>query len=166
MVHMGEASPDAWSDELRRTGQVVFTLRPRAALLSVALLWLVLVATQLPTLGGSLEAGGVRLVTVWLLVATAIAVTGWYVWRLITRYPMFTVDHQGIRVGRKRFLPWSEVGASGLIRGGFAQQVLPIVPKDPWAKDLTVDRMAVKNIPALAHWLEEVLKAQRTPDHD
>lgn len=161
---MGEASPDAWSDELRRTGKVVFTLRPRSVVLGLTLFWLFLVATQLPTLGRTLEDGGARLVYVVLLVATAVAFTGWYAWRLISRYPMLTVDHQGIRVGRKRFLPWNEVGAIGLIRGGNVHLVLPIIPKDPWAKDLTVDRTTVRDIPALARWLEQVLKEQCTPD--
>jgi hypothetical protein len=157
---MGDASAVAWSDELRRTGRVVFTLRPRPVLTMLPLLWL-WVGGQLFTLEKTLEVGGSRLVTMVLIFGSVLAMTGWNIWRLITRYPVLTVDHHGIRV-RRKFLPWAEVGAIGLPGGTRRYRRLPIIPKDAWGKDLTIDQSAVRDIPALARWLEELVKEQRS----
>jgi hypothetical protein len=158
---MGEASLAAWNDELHRNGRVVFTLRPRAVLTASGLIWLAIAVTQLRLLLTASDASRAQLAGLVIVIGIGGALTGLYIWRLATRYPALTVDHRGIRVGRKRFLPWAEVGAVGLIRGGFGHRVLPIIARDPWGKDLTVNQMTVRNVPALADWLEQLLRQYR-----
>jgi hypothetical protein len=159
MAGIGDGWPDSWSAELQRNGRVVFPLRPRAVLGDVGWIWLLVIATQPLSLSQGFEDGALfPLILGGLSILFAVGATGWYCRRLATHYPALTVDELGIRVGRKKFLPWNEVGAIGLIRGWGPGRSLPILPKDPWGKELHVPRAAVKSIPALARWLEGLLK--------
>ncbi|GAA3550682.1 hypothetical protein [Kribbella ginsengisoli] len=157
MAGIGDGWPDSWSAALERDGRVIFPLRRRAILENIGLLWLVVIVSQ-PLAYSERDSNVVRLIFVGLFVSYALGVTAWYCWRLATHYPALTIDELGIRVGRKKFLPWSEVGAVGLTRGWGPAQVLPILPKNPWGKELLVPRAAVRSVPALARWLEGLLK--------
>src|SRR5688500_13394536 len=162
---IGDDRPELWSEELQRSGRVVFTLRPRPVLGRLALLWLVLLAIETPSLiRGPREGEDGLIAAMILLVATAVGYTGWCCWRLVTHHPALTVDHEGIRVGRKRFVPWAEVNAIGGVRGSAWRQTLPIVPTDSRGKELVVPQLAVRNLPALARWLENLHKEQRVLD--
>jgi hypothetical protein len=165
MAVMGDGLPEKWADELRRNRRVVFPLRPRAVLGGVGWIWLVVIATQPLSLSQGFEDGEILpLVLGGLLILFALGVTGWYCWRLATHSPALTVDELGIRVGRKKFLPWNAVGAIGLLRGGGAMRTLPIIPKDPWGKELGIPHAAARDMKGLQQWLEELLKEHRSAE--
>ena len=163
VVVLGETSPAVWSDELRRTGRVVFTLRPRAVRNGLCQMWLGLVVLQVVHWATPWSQGAGRIIAVVLELSAVLAVTGWYGWRLATRYPMLTVSYDGVQVGRAKYLLWADVGTIGLVRGR-RQFILPIVKKDLSGKDLTVSRMAVSDLRALATWLEDLLRQQRNSE--
>lgn len=161
MAVMGEGSQVSWSEELRENGRVVFTLRPSWVLKMLGVLWLLVLVQLLRMFHSTDTDSKARIIFAVLFLAMAVASTAWYGWRILQRYPMLTVDQDGVRMGRNRFLPWAEVGTVGFVRAGLGQKRLPIVPKDQWAKELTVDQSAIKDIPAFARWLEGVLAEQR-----
>jgi hypothetical protein len=156
---MGDASAEVWTEELRRTGRVVFPQRPRAFVFKVIVLLLpcVMTAGSFPDM---LEEGGFARILGFLLLALVIASLGYLVWQAITRRPVLIVDRQGIRFGRK-FMPWTDIGAIGIPHGAGVLATLPIIPADVWAKDLTLSQENVRDVLAFALWLEEVLKEQR-----
>jgi hypothetical protein len=90
-----------------------------------------------------------------LLLTGCLAITSWYGWQLITRRPILTVNHHGIRVGR-RFLPWAEVRTIGMPYGVPFNQTLTIHPKTRTHKRLNIEQLTVKDLRALARWLYEV----------
>lgn len=161
MAVMGEGSQVTWSEELRENGRVVFTLRPRWVLKMQGAMWLfaLVQVLRIPSTTGTDTKVRIGFAVVFLV--SAAAGSAWYGWRIFQRYPVLTVDHDGVRMGRNRFLPWAEVGTVGFVRGAFWQRLVPIVPKDQWAKELRVDQSAIKDIRAFARWLEGVLADQR-----
>jgi hypothetical protein len=156
---MGEAPATTWSDELRRTGQVVFTYRPRRLLAEVLQFWVIYAFIRWLSSSGRWGEDD-RAWFVALVLAICVGFTGWYGWLLGTRRPVVTVSQQGIRVGR-RFLSWGEVGAIGIPHGFKPNRTLPVIPRDVYGKNLHISQMTVRDIPALAAWLEEELRAQR-----
>ncbi len=158
MAVLGEGSQVTWSEELRVNGRVVFTLRPKWVLKAQGIVWLVALVQVLRTIGADDK---FRIGFTVVLLVLAVASSAWYGWRIFQCYPALTIDRNGIRTGHNRFLPWAEVGAVGHVQAGLGQKRVPIVPKDRWAKELTVDQSAIKDIPAFAHWLEGVLTEQR-----
>jgi hypothetical protein len=159
MAAMGDASAEVWAAELRRTGRVVFPQRPRAFAfkLVIAALPVVMSVNSFPRM---LEEGSFARVLAFLLLAVFVGCIGYLIWQAITRRPVLTVDREGIRSGRK-FMPWTEIGAIGIPHGPGFFQTLPIIPADVWAKDLTLSQENVRDVLALARWLEQVLKEQR-----
>ncbi|TCO34469.1 hypothetical protein EV652_102535 [Kribbella steppae] len=159
MAVMGDASAEVWAEELRRTGRVVFPQRPRAFVFkAVITVWPAVMAVNASP--SMLEEGGFSRVLAFFLFALFIGSAGYLVWQAITRRPVLTVDRAGIRSGRK-FMPWIEIGAIGIPHGPGFLQTLPIIPANVWAKDLTLSQENVRDVLALARWLEEVLKEQR-----
>ncbi|ADB31046.1 hypothetical protein Kfla_1952 [Kribbella flavida DSM 17836] len=161
MTVMGEEPPATWSDELHRTGRVVFPARPRFVWRCVGFVWLFFGLTQLSSLVDALDRGGVRLVMFFLALAVAVAATGWACSLVLARRPALTVDRDGIRSG-KHFLPWTEIGAVGAVYGPSFSRVFPILPKDRWGRHVMVGKLAVEDVSALAHWLEQALAQQQT----
>ncbi|MEU4604213.1 hypothetical protein AB0F43_14630 [Kribbella sp. NPDC023972] len=155
---MGEASAITWADELRRTGRVVFTQRPRAVLSGLLRMWVPYAFAQWLSSSGRLGDDGPWIVV--LVVVLCVTITCWYGLELVIRRPVLTVSQQGVQV-RRRFLTWAEVGAIGIPRGFKAYWSLPIIPRDTRGKDLVVNYTTVKNIPALARWLEDVSREHR-----
>jgi hypothetical protein len=161
MTVMGEASPAAWSDELRRAGRVVFPLRPGPVRKGLCAMWVGFALLQLFHWYTPYSRGAARVVVVTLEVIAVASVTAWYSWRLRNQYPILTVTYAGIQRGRREVLTWEEIGTIGFVHRWRGRQILPIVRKDLRGKDFIVDDMAVKDIPALAGWLEDLLRQRR-----
>jgi hypothetical protein len=158
---MGESSQVTWSAELREHGRVVFTVRPRWVLKFLGVVWLIVLVQVLRMSQSDPTESKVRLIFAALFLVMAVGSSAWYGYRIFTHYPMLTVDQEGIRTGHHRFLPWSEVGTIGFIRGGLGQKRVPIVAKDKSVKELTVDQSSIKDVQAFARWLEGVLAERR-----
>jgi hypothetical protein len=126
MTVMGEAPPEAWTDELRRTGRVVFPLRrqPLVWRTSTLIIPMVFVATAAP---GALE--------------------------------------YGIRFGRRKFMPWSEIGALGSPGSPTFDQTFTVIPNTRRRK-LTLRQQNVRDLPAFRHWLEELLAQHRATNRE
>ena len=159
MAVMGEAPPEAWAEEFRRTGRVVFPLRRRSLVMDLAQppFVVALVGFQLPR---ALDAGGAMRISYLVLVAALPLAIGFSVWQLVTQRPALTVDHEGIRF-RRKFMPWSEIGAIGIATGPVWFGTMPIIPKDVWAKDLRLYQRNVRDLPAFRRWLETLLDEHR-----
>jgi hypothetical protein len=160
MAVMGEEAADVWTDEFRRTGRVVFPVRRRPVVVRFALFSVPFVSSLLSSADRWDEGGATRFFN-FLGVAGFLLLVGVHGWQLMTRRPELTVDHQGIRVDRKRFMPWTEIGTIGIPHGPKFLMTLPVLPNDVWAKHLTLSQDNVRDIPALARWLEQVLKDHR-----
>ncbi|MEV6409884.1 hypothetical protein [Kribbella sp. NPDC051718] len=161
MPAMGDALPEKWSDELQREGRVIFPIRAAAVGRELGFIWLVVAVTQAISFGQSWGEGDTRQYLAMAVVLSAMVATFWYTSRLYARYPALTVDKFGLKVGLKKSIRWSEVGAIGLLRGsGPSGRMLPIIPKDAWGKELIIPATAAKDMKALQQWLEELLKEQ------
>jgi hypothetical protein len=150
---MGEASAEVWAAEYRRTSRVEFTRRTapyqREMLLLQALtvVPLLLIAFVVP------EDSDVFL----LLIVVMLVVFGRGVWaaaQLIGNRLLLLVDANGIRYGGTR-LEWNQIGAIGIPH----QKTLEIIPVT--GKSLTIRHWAVRDLTALAGWLEDVLHQHR-----
>ncbi|MER7249847.1 hypothetical protein [Kribbella sp. NPDC000426] len=159
MAVMGERLPEAWMVEMHRNGRVEFPVR-RSALLQLPLLLLLGPALfsigRLPDMldGGTSRYFGYLIIVGYAGIAIALA------WQFITQRPYVVVDRTGVRAGR-RFMPWTDVGSIGLIRGQNPFRQLPIHPKNVWAKDLVLSRHHVNDLAAFRSWLDELLAEHR-----
>jgi hypothetical protein len=160
MAVMGERLPEAWMVELHRMGRVVFPVRRRTIRLRMVLITLYVGVIPANSWYDMMSEGGGGLVLALASFATGVVVLGYSTWQLITQRPHLVIDHEGIRRGRKRFMPWTEVGAIGIPTGQPFQSV-SVLPANVWAKDLRLDRDHVKDIPTLATWLETLLAEKR-----
>ncbi|MEU4287995.1 hypothetical protein AB0E63_07220 [Kribbella sp. NPDC026596] len=161
MTVMGEAPPAVWADEFRRTGRVVFPLRRRTVLWGLAQGLPPLVLMSVFWVPDALEAGGAERVSVQVLGVAYVMALGFGAWQLVTQRPAVTVDRAGIRRGRRKFVPWTEIGAIGIATGPVWARSLPIIAKDPWGKDLRLHQQNVRDMPALRRWLETLLEEHR-----
>ena len=165
MAVMGEQPPEVWTDELHRTGRVVFPVRRRTVWwgLSFATLpW----ASLVISLPDHLAAGGEERAFVLLWPGMYAVFLGYSVWKLVTQRPVLTVDHHGIRFGRRKYMPWTEIGTIGIPHGPSFYQGLPIIPKDVWSKDLIIRQENIQNIRTFATWLTEQLAAHQTAERE
>jgi hypothetical protein len=160
MAVMGDASAEVWTDELRRAGRVVFPVRRRR----VVIRW---VLFSLPVLNSLWEAptqwdeGGADRFFSLLGVAAFLMIVGIHLWQSLTRQPELTVDDEGIHFGRKRFLPWTDIGTIGIPTGPKFFMLVPVLQNNVWAKELRLPQDNVKDIPAFARWLEQLLAQHR-----
>jgi hypothetical protein len=165
MTVMGDALPEKWSGELQREGRVIFPIRAAAVWRELGLIWLIVVFTQAISWNQSWGEGDTRQYLAIAVVLSAVVVTFWHTSRLYTHYPALTVDEFGLKIGLKKSIRWPEVGSIGLLRGGSPSgRALPIIPKDPWAKELVIPATTARDMKALQQWLEELLKAHRSAD--
>jgi hypothetical protein len=139
---------DVWSDELRRTGRVVFPIRRltvvvRCFLPAVVLAFMAEVSFNLDRDLGI--ADDILRVAQLLTVLTLLGVGTWH---LITGRPTVTVDHEGFRVGRRRFLPWAAIDPIPIPHGQGLLTTLRLHPK------VTITRDNVKDISSFARWLD------------
>ncbi|WP_432880760.1 hypothetical protein ACQPYH_35915 [Kribbella sp. CA-245084] len=156
---MGERLPEAWMVEWHRNRRVEFPLRRWSFLQFPVLLGLgpsLLLMGRLPDMldEGAWRYFGYLIIVGYAGIAIAVA------WQLITQRPYVVVDRTGVRAGR-RFMPWTDVGSIGLIRGQNPFRELPIHPKNVWAKDLVLSRQHVNDLAAFRSWLDELLAEHR-----
>ena len=111
----------------------------------------------------ALKAGGGERISAQALAVLYVVAVGFSVWQLVTQRPAVRVDHAGIRRGRRKFMPWTEVGAIGIAAGPVWGRSLPIIAKDAWAKDLRLDQKNIRDLPAFRRWLETLLDERRRP---
>lgn len=164
MPSMGEAGPDTWTDELQRTGQVVFPQRRRRMAIQLVILLVLagnLVVSYAPRL---LDQDGVGWKILGVLLGALVLVTvAGRVRPVITLRPVLTVDQAGVRLG-KRELAWAEIGEIGVITGWQSLRTLSVVPQNASAKALRVPQDNVKDLEVFAGWLSEVLAQRRQHD--
>jgi hypothetical protein len=160
MAVMGEAPPEVWADELRRTGRVVFPLRRKRLVIQRACFTGVFALNPALSFTEWIHAGGQRLALGLFSVALIVMILGLSTWQFITQRPMVIVDHDGIRTGRT-YLPWTTIGSIGIPTGPKFSMLVPIIPTNVWAKHHPLTQDNIRNIPAFAHWLEEVLAERR-----
>jgi hypothetical protein len=159
MTVMGERLPEAWIVEMHRNGRVEFPLRRRSFLQFPALLLLPIALVGAGSIPDMLENGG--RVLAYLLITMYVGLALGITWQLITRRPILVIDHRGIHQGRRRFLPWDEIGSIGPISGPKMARQLLVFPKDVWAKNLVLTQQNVNDLQAFRTWLTEVLTQHR-----
>ena len=162
MAVMGEESPERWADEWRRTGRVVFPLRRRPVLWGFAQLLVVGTVIAVFGLPDMVEYGGGARIAAFVLAPLYVFGIGLGIWQLVAQRPVVIVDQDGIRRGKRKFMPWSEIGAIGIANGSVWGMSLPIIPKDAWGKDLRLYQQNVRHMPAFRRWLEILLAEHRT----
>ncbi len=157
---MGEETADVWTDEFRRAGRVVFQVRRRPVLIRLVVVLLV-GGYQLSSVIDSLDASTTELILRLLNFSCILFVVGFFGWQLVTRRPVLTVDHEGIHLGRKGFMAWTDIGSIALPTGTTIYRNVPVLPSDVWSKELRLPRDNVKDLPVLATWLTEILEEHR-----
>jgi hypothetical protein len=160
---MGEASPEAWTEEFRRTGRVVFPARRRPAIVRLLIVVVVFGVNPAVSLAINLHDGRGEVVLRLVSFAFSLILIGFCIWQLVTRRPVLIVDQDGIRFGRKKFMPWTDLGTIGTPHGPRFFRMLPLIPNDVWAEHLRLTQDNVKDIPAFAQWLKD-LRAHHATD--
>jgi hypothetical protein len=129
---------------------------------SAAILLVLLAVAELPH---ALKAGGVlRIVTVVVTSAVVIGVCV-SIWQLVTQRPVLTIDSSGIRLGRRRFVPWSQIDALTHLDGPPGDRWFSVVPNVRGRK-LRISQQHVRNTVAFRYWLGDVLEEQRRTTED
>ncbi|MFF0264462.1 hypothetical protein [Kribbella sp. NPDC004536] len=157
---MGDGPTEVWDAELQRCGRVVFPLRREPQLRqtrAAALFFVLLASVQLPH---ALQSGGVlRIIAI--VVTTAVGVglciSGW---QLLTRRPVLTVDTTGIRLGRRRFVAWTDIDSLTELDSSGDGLSFAVVPTTARRKLRLTDRH-VRNVAAFRYWLLDLLAAHR-----
>lgn len=163
MTVMGERLPEAWMVEWHRNRRVEFPLRRWSWIQPPFLLVPVLGLLSLRSVPGMLDDGGWwRLVGYLLVTGYAVLVVG-VAWQIITQRPVLVIDRRGIHLGRRRFLPWDDVGSIGPVTGSKLARQLEIFQKNVWAKNLTLTQQHVNDLHAFCTWLDELLNEHRQP---
>ena len=93
----------------------------------------------------------------YLLIAVYAGVVIALVWQLVTQRPVLVIDHRGIHQGRRRSMPWTEIGSIGLVTGPKLARQLQVHPKNVWAKNLTLTQQHANDLQALQTWLTSLL---------
>ena len=161
MTEMGEAPPEVWAEEFRRTGRVVFPVRRKRLVIQRASFAALYAVNPALSFTDWIHAGGQRLALGLSTVVLILVVIGLSTWQFITQRPTVIIDHDGIRIGRRTYLPWTTIGSIGLPTGPKFYMLVPIIPTDVWAKHHRLTQDNIRDIPALATWLNEVLREQR-----
>jgi hypothetical protein len=146
-------SAEGWSEELRRTGRVVFPVRRLVVVVrtfapaAVDGMFIMMAVDR-----GLGTPERVLLVVKVLAFGILVGIGGW---QLSTGRPEVTVDLGGVRVGRRKFLAWNAIRPIHVPQGQGMFTELRLLPRDPHAKKLTIGRDQLKDIPTFARWLEE-----------
>ncbi|WP_410785154.1 hypothetical protein [Kribbella sp. C-35] len=167
MTVMGERLPEAWMVEMHRNGRVEFPLRRWSFLQFPVLLLLPMGLMGASGIPNMLDRGW--RVLAYLLITMYAAFVVAIIWQLITQRPTLVIDHRGIHLGRRRSMPWAQIGSIGPVSGPKPSRQLQIHPKNVWAKNLTLTQQHANDLQALQTWLQQVLEDQRhseTPQDD
>ncbi|MFI7063959.1 hypothetical protein ACIBL3_23435 [Kribbella sp. NPDC050124] len=152
------ASAEVWSDELRRAGQVVFPIRRSTVALRcfgpAVPIGIGIFTRPEPSFPADIMAG--------VMVVLWVVLVGSGVWHLVTKRPMVTVDDEGVRHGRRKFLPWNGIAPIQVPRQDWFAEV-SLLPTNPGVRKLTIGRDQVRDIPAFARWLEAERLAKGAP---
>lgn len=84
----------------------------------------------------------------------------WSSWQLFTRRPVLTIDTTGVRLGRRRFMVWSEIDAITELDGSAGDPSFAVVPKARRRK-LWIGRDYVRNVAMFRYWLCDLLEEYR-----
>ncbi|TDW87308.1 hypothetical protein EV137_5381 [Kribbella pratensis] len=160
MTVMGERLPEAWMVEWHRNSRVEFPLRRWSFLQFPGFLLVGYSALTLGRLPDMLDDGGWRFLA-YLLIATYVGIVAMFAWQFVTQRPILVVDHRGIHQGRRRFMPWTEIGSIGPVSGPKLARQLHVYPKNIWAKHLILTQQHVNDLQTFQTWLQEVLDEQR-----
>lgn len=161
MAVMGEQAPDVWMDEFRRTGRVVFPVRRRPVLIRLAVVVPLVLGTQMSSLIDLPDAGTTELIFSLISLSAVLSMLGVFVWQLITQRPTLTVDHEGIRLGRKGFMPWTDISTIAQPTGPAFYRNVPVLPANVWSKDLRLPQDNARDTAALTTWLTTLLESHR-----
>ncbi|TDO68634.1 hypothetical protein EV651_102557 [Kribbella sp. VKM Ac-2571] len=161
MTVMGERLPEAWMVEWHRNSRVEFPLR-RWSFMQYPGFWFVvpgalMTTSQLPSM---LDDGGWRFLA-YLQIAAYVGIVAMLVWQLVTQRPILVVDHRGIHQGRRRFMPWDEIGSIGPVSGPKMARQLHVYPKNIWAKHLILTQHHLNDLQTFQTWLTELLTNHR-----
>jgi hypothetical protein len=159
MTVMGERLPEAWMVELHRNGRVEFPLRRWSFLQFPMLLVLPIAVMGASGIPDMLDSGW-RVLAYLLITMYAALVVG-IIWQLVTQRPVLVIDHRGIHQGRRRFMPWDEIGSIGPVSGTKLIRQLPVHPKNIWAKDLVLTQQHVNDLQTFQTWLTDLLTNHR-----
>jgi hypothetical protein len=165
MAAIGDGPTEAWTAELRRTGRVVFPLRRQPLLRQIRSAAILLVLLAVADLPHALKAGGVlRIVGIVVTSAVVIGVCV-SIWHLVTQRPVLTIDSSGVRLGRRRFVPWSEIDALTDLDGPPGDRWFTVVPNVRGSK-LRISQQHIRNVVAVRYWLGDVVEEQRRTTED
>ncbi|MGZ0151504.1 hypothetical protein ACXJJ3_30925 [Kribbella sp. WER1] len=159
MRDLGDASAEVWDAEWRRSGRVVFPLRRRSTLLMFLFQILPAVVVLGSLLLGGAPAPG--LVDALFLAPVCALVIGIVIYRLVARRPVVVVDRDGIRHGRRRFLPWSAISGLGVVSGPPFDQTFLVIRQDLSTKNIRLRQQNIRNLPQFRHWLGTLLVEHR-----
>jgi len=96
-----------------------------------------------------------------IVITTAVFVSLCFTgWQLVTQRPVLTVDASGIRMGRRRFVPWSEIGMIGDPEGPPVDRSFVVV-RIGTRRRLRLGPQHVRDLPAFTHWLRAELEQHK-----
>ncbi|MFG1817139.1 hypothetical protein ACGFIF_25505 [Kribbella sp. NPDC049174] len=147
---------EVWTDELRRTGRVVFPVRRLTVVVRCFVPAVAIGVLTVVSLNQELTLGTPETVQLVAGIVIVAALVGVGVWQLATGRPAITIDREGIRAGRRKLIPWNEIGP---IPAPHAQGPLTTLQVH---RKLTITRDNVRDIQAFALWLE-AQRATNTP---
>ncbi|MFC9690276.1 hypothetical protein ACFTSF_17145 [Kribbella sp. NPDC056951] len=160
----GDAGPEHWDAEYRRTGRVVFPRRRRSLFTRQVLLSWVVVIVAAIGITDEFDTRGtwfyIRACIVALLVSGAVSTTA----QILRGTPVLTVDTTGIRLGDDS-TPWTAITTIGAPVTSFFSNHLPIhfTNEDGDDDDLEIPRDNVDDLPSLAAWLNHLHTERRIP---
>ncbi|WP_112244349.1 hypothetical protein [Kribbella monticola] len=160
------STADAWSAEFEKAGRVVFPQRRDRLAIRLAVFVLLLSLSVWSNVDHVVHgdvSGAVGVLRITALVGF-LAVVGLTTFQLITRRPVITVDHSGIRVDRKSagFLPWQEIAHIDDPTGFPGLRTIQLRPVDRQTSSaLGIPQDNARDLPELVSWLRTV-HAQRT----
>lgn len=160
MSAIGDGPIEAWTAELQRSGRVVFPLRRQPQLQQTRAAGALLLLLAIANLPHAVQSGGVLRI-VGIVVTTAVAI-GLCIstWQLLTLRPTLTVDTSGIRLGRRRFVAWSDIDHLTELDSAGDQLSFAVIPARGRRK-LRLSQRHVRNAAGFRYWLLDRLAEHR-----
>lgn len=163
MTAIGDGPTELWTAELRRTGRVAFPLGRQPLLRETWSAFGLLVLLAVGLLPHALKSSGVGLIVGIVVTTTVLIGLCFSIWQLLTLRPVLTIDTAGIRLGRRRFMAWSEIDAIAELEGPPGDRLFAVVSRVHRRK-LWIGQQYVRNVVAFRYWLVDLLdEHRRTP---